>query len=902
MNPQNATPTVSVIIPVYNVEAYLRECLESVSHQDYDNWSAVVVVDGSPDGSERIAREFAERDTRFRVVSVPNGGLGSARNVGFQESDGEYVFWLDSDDVLPPAALSALVHTAVDTHSDIVAGYAEDFGAAPFPTRYWTQSGPLFNTQRTVTASSDPRVLDDHVVWNKIYRRSLLAENSIDFPAGVHCEDMVFSARAAFVADKITILPQLVYRHRRHDAAISASYTRAKTLSDWLVQSARTIQIVRDSGDARVLDHYLVRFTSTQWWTRARGINEITDDQLVSELMALSGTLYAALSATGRMRLSRLESAALRFFAEDDPRQLLDLKQPTNRIALADDYGRRLHEALAVLDTARNLALHTPAARHLAEVLWIDRALQRAADGCFVSDDAFTASVNATTAALGISELSSRLQPNRVQPASAARFLLEEGRPVSELTSVQRITAGIQLRGVSMLTPGISHARTGTITLQDSVRTRPTVRAITWTSDGERIRWQAVLAYSEVVRDTPIRMTLHFANNGEPRGGGSVALSETIRPDARGPMGTLYFAPSVLSRTPAERRIFTIPAWRDNPFVTMMQLATTARGYVHDRASGLDQVVAELSDPGQRGTVHLHWPDAVLDEASSEMNADSRVSTFLHALALCRSHGRTIVWTLHNALPHDHPYHAAALRLHQGVADLANAVHLLNSHSLTALEDDYNIVPEKTVHIPHPSYAGVYGAPVEQAEARAALGVAQSSTAVLHFGQLRPYKGVESLIAGMRIAADARTDLELLLAGKPKHEWARTLPEQVEGLTSTLALRHIPDAEVPQWFSASDVLVLPYRRILNSGTMHLAAPFSLPTILPAEPHLIKEFGDQEWIRFFDIDRPEQSIADLLVDPWYQAPEVRLSALRFCEATLPVTVSRRFALLIESLTS
>lgn len=899
MSPQS-TPTVSVIVPVYNVEEYLHECLESVAQQDYDNWSAVIVIDGSQDGSEAIARRFAENDPRFSVVSVPNGGLGSARNVGFRESSGDFVFWLDSDDVLPPGTLSTLVDAALANDSEIVAGYAEDFGATRYPVRYWTQSGPLFDEERTLTAHSDPRILDDHVVWNKLYRRSLLSANAIDFPVRVHCEDMVFSVRAAFAATKITVVPRLVYRHRRHDAAISASYTRRKTLADWIEQSALAIDAVGRIGDARALDHYLVRFVSTQWWTRARGLNEIEDDSLVKGLAHLSSALFERMSSTAHRRLGALESAALQFFAQDEPRRLLDPRDPKSRSLLAHDYGRTSDEAMTVLDTARDLAAGSPAARRLAEELWIDRALQPAADGWFVPDERFLARIDTAAEELGTTGLRKRLATSRPESATPSRYLLEAGRPESEITSVTRVAKGIQLRGKSRVTPGILHARTGTITLKDPRTTRPVVRAISWVADDQQIRWQAVVPYGEARRDTPIQSMLHFAEDGEPRGGGPAALGASVRPDARGPMNRLFFAPSVLSRTSADRRIFTIPAWRDNPYVTIMQLATRARGYVHEGASGLNRIAAELTARGQRGTVQIHWPDAVLDGATSDTNAESRVDAFLNALAVARSHGRTIIWTLHNALPHDHPHHAAAVRLHQGVADLAHVIHLLNSHSLMALGDDYHIVPQKTVHIPHPSYAGVYGAPMDRAEARAALGIEQTSTAVLHFGQLRPYKGVETLVAGMELAADARPDFELLLAGKPKHDWASTLRDKTKGVRSTLALRHIEDSEVPHWFSAADVLVLPYRRILNSGTMHLAAPFSLPTILPAEPHLVKEFGDQEWIRFFDTDRPEESIAELLSDDWYRSAEVRLSALRFCESTLPTAISRRFASLVESL--
>ena len=100
---------MSVVVPAYGVEAYLPACLDSLLAQTWRTWEAVVVDDGSPDRCGEIAEAYASRDARIKVVHVANGGLGSARNVGVRHATGELLTFLDSDDVLPPTALSVLV-------------------------------------------------------------------------------------------------------------------------------------------------------------------------------------------------------------------------------------------------------------------------------------------------------------------------------------------------------------------------------------------------------------------------------------------------------------------------------------------------------------------------------------------------------------------------------------------------------------------------------------------------------------------------------------------------------------------------------------------------------------------------------------------------------------------------
>lgn len=109
-------PPISIIIPMYNVEKYLRRCLDSVKNQTFQDWTAICVNDGSPDTSSKIAAEYAAADERFIVVDKENGGLSDARNVGMSYATGDYLMFLDSDDCIHPQTLE-IVHTLATHHN-----------------------------------------------------------------------------------------------------------------------------------------------------------------------------------------------------------------------------------------------------------------------------------------------------------------------------------------------------------------------------------------------------------------------------------------------------------------------------------------------------------------------------------------------------------------------------------------------------------------------------------------------------------------------------------------------------------------------------------------------------------------------------------------------------------------
>ena len=113
---------ISVIVPVYNGEKYLLECLQSIQKQTFSDWECICVDDGSKDKSLGILQGVAQKDARFRVISQPHGGVTSARRNGVEHATGEYISFADCDDVLPPDALEILIRRRVEYDADIVIG------------------------------------------------------------------------------------------------------------------------------------------------------------------------------------------------------------------------------------------------------------------------------------------------------------------------------------------------------------------------------------------------------------------------------------------------------------------------------------------------------------------------------------------------------------------------------------------------------------------------------------------------------------------------------------------------------------------------------------------------------------------------------------------------------------
>jgi glycosyltransferase involved in cell wall biosynthesis len=208
-----ATPRLSVVVPVYNVEDYLAECLDSVLVQPYVDLEVVLVDDGSTDSSAQIAARYADADPRFRLISQANAGLGAARNAGVAAARGEFLTFLDSDDRLPADAWSAMMRTLEHSGSDFAVGkLVRDEGQRRFAMPRMRDNHRV----RRVGATLDemPRILADVFAVNKIFRRTFWDAAELAFPTGVRYEDQPTLTRAFLAAKRFDVLTETVYLWR----------------------------------------------------------------------------------------------------------------------------------------------------------------------------------------------------------------------------------------------------------------------------------------------------------------------------------------------------------------------------------------------------------------------------------------------------------------------------------------------------------------------------------------------------------------------------------------------------------------------------------------------------------------------------------------------------------------
>lgn len=202
-------PKISVIVPIYKVEPYLRKCLDSIQGQTYRNLEIILVDDGSPDGCGAICDEYAARDTRFTVIHKANGGLSSARNAGLDVATGDWIGGVDGDDWIESDMFEYLLAGVLEHGGDIaVCGWYEDVGDE------FKRCGPN-EVLRFDWEQGLREILSDGTLrsffWNKLYRRELWQD--IRFPLGRTYEDVAVMYRLYEKAQSSVYLPEPKYHY-----------------------------------------------------------------------------------------------------------------------------------------------------------------------------------------------------------------------------------------------------------------------------------------------------------------------------------------------------------------------------------------------------------------------------------------------------------------------------------------------------------------------------------------------------------------------------------------------------------------------------------------------------------------------------------------------------------------
>lgn len=204
-------PLVTIIIPVYNTEKYLRKCLDSVVNQTYKNIEIIIINDASIDNSKNIINEYAKYNKKIKVITkTHNAGLSEARNIGLRYAQGDYIFFLDSDDYLHQNTIKALLSLTKNYNSQIAeCNYTSMYG----PIK--RKKEPLKEEIKCINPQKEKNALREYGnVWNKLYRHDIL--NGFQFPKGLWYEDNAFIYPLLTTIKNMVITNQIYYYYNRH--------------------------------------------------------------------------------------------------------------------------------------------------------------------------------------------------------------------------------------------------------------------------------------------------------------------------------------------------------------------------------------------------------------------------------------------------------------------------------------------------------------------------------------------------------------------------------------------------------------------------------------------------------------------------------------------------------------
>ncbi|MBV9093891.1 MAG: bifunctional glycosyltransferase family 2 protein/CDP-glycerol:glycerophosphate glycerophosphotransferase [Streptosporangiaceae bacterium] len=272
------TPRISVVVPFFNNRDDLADCLDSIAAQSVTDTEVIMVDDASTDGSAEIARAKAAADPRFALVQAEHGGPGGARNRGVARARGEFLAFVDADDMLPGNAYEPLLHALERSGSDFASGAVVRVGPEGLQ-----QSGlhwlAIKGSQRGTHVTRTPRLLYDVSVWNKLFRRSFWERHQLVFPENVVWEDLRLMTKAHVLARAVDVIPDTVYywRERAHGGlSITQSRSSIANLRDRMTALNDIDQFIAAHATAKLLRAHQLKALKNDLWLYVSDLDRVT--------------------------------------------------------------------------------------------------------------------------------------------------------------------------------------------------------------------------------------------------------------------------------------------------------------------------------------------------------------------------------------------------------------------------------------------------------------------------------------------------------------------------------------------------------------------------------------------------------------------------------------------------
>lgn len=239
---------ISIIIPIYNAERFLKQCIDSVLKQSYENLEIILLDDGSCDSSSSICDDYAIRDDRVKVLHLKNGGVSNARNIGINYAKGEWIMFLDADDYVDQFICEKLHQLAIEENCEMVScSYCNDYQNTKITIGENNGKTWILNNKKNEVIKDTLTEKNIYLhkfptrvyIWGKLFKKSVIVKNNIQFPLEIHpIEDLIFLSLVELELDRIGFLDEALYFYRQ----VAVSCMHAK--KDYLINTKKAIMYI----------------------------------------------------------------------------------------------------------------------------------------------------------------------------------------------------------------------------------------------------------------------------------------------------------------------------------------------------------------------------------------------------------------------------------------------------------------------------------------------------------------------------------------------------------------------------------------------------------------------------------------------------------------------------------
>ena len=288
-SPKEKNPQISVIIPIYNCEKYIKECLSSLIKQTFKNFEIICINDGSNDDTLKILKKFEANDERIIIFNQNNSGPGIARNVGMKKSKGEYLMFLDSDDIFKKTMLEELYIKIKENDSDVVICNSQNFEKKKWWKKFYEKNYLINDNiikQKTFSSLDIEKDFFNLFIWwpwDKLYKRKFIENLGIEYQNLKSSEDLFFVAASVITAKKISYLDKILINHRI-GIKNSVSNSRQKSWDNFYYALKELKNFIKEKGLYKRFKQDFINYVASFSIWQLENINGISFELLYKKI------------------------------------------------------------------------------------------------------------------------------------------------------------------------------------------------------------------------------------------------------------------------------------------------------------------------------------------------------------------------------------------------------------------------------------------------------------------------------------------------------------------------------------------------------------------------------------------------------------------------------------------